>query len=158
MIIYYCFYQTLLYVTKHQKKKLKIFIKNLKLQLRYGTTINSGLLNVYNFKNSLNLELRDILKGQMNPIVMNFIFSPEYLSTQIEIYRVLINELNKKQTISEKINSYSFSRDLKKEGNLEEMVPGLLLLIFIKIVNINKLNYIIQGFIFGLIIYCNYFY
>ena len=102
----------------------------------------------------LNLELRDILKGQMNPIVMNFIFSPEYLSTQIEIYRVLINELNKKQTISEKINSYSFSRDLKKEGNLEEMeiTWSPITHSFTKIVNINKLNYIIQGFIFGLII------
>ena len=46
-----------------------------------------------------------------------------HLFTRISFYtnrnlQVLINELNKKkQTITEKINSYSFSRDLKKEGN-----------------------------------------
>ena len=98
--IYYCFYQTLLYVTETSEKETQNIYKNLKLQLRYESTINSGLLNVYNLQ-FFKFRIRDILKGQMNPIVMNFIFSPEYLSTQIEIYRVLINELNKKQTISE---------------------------------------------------------
>lgn len=152
--IYYCFYQTFLYVTETSEKETLNIYKKFEAALKIqGSNINSGLLNDDKLKNSMNLELKDILKDQMSPIVMYFIFSPEYLSTQLEINKVLITELNKKkQTISEKVNSYS--RDLKKEGNLKEMeiTWSPITHSFTKIVNINKINYIIQGFILGLII------
>ena len=87
--IYYCFYQTFLYVTETSEKETLNIYKKFEAALKIqGSNINSGLLNDDKLKNSMNLELKDILKDQMSPIVMYFIFSPEYLSTQLEINKV----------------------------------------------------------------------
>ena len=49
--IYYCFYQTLLYVTETSEKETQNIYKKFEAAIKIQeSTINSGLLNVYNFK------------------------------------------------------------------------------------------------------------
>ena len=53
--IYYCFYQTLLYVTETSEKETQNIYKKFEAAIKIRINHKFRIINVYNFKNSLNL-------------------------------------------------------------------------------------------------------
>ena len=162
--VYYCYFENL--ISDEEKKYAKINNVYKKIEVALTFLEKDKILSELffnNFTKTIGLDFKNDFTNNMfnklNPQDLSIFFTRDYLVAQKEYYFDLLNQMQVENDKFKFIkNSYLVAKDNKVKVEMEENIKKILLgwqpIIKSSTVTIGpkKINYTIQGFIFGIII------